>query len=82
MYVYISIFTDTDAFALRSFEPLLHFDFTLAFDNIVNPDLTAPKRLNNGVLISSPNATFLKVWTEEYKHFNPNSFDYDSRSGL
>ncbi len=32
-----------------------------------------------GVLISAPNATFLKVWTEEYRLFNPNSFDYDSR---
>ena len=133
-------YSDTDAFALRPFEPLRHFDFTLAFDNIVNPDSSAPKRLNNGmyvcmyvcmyvyvstmyvgcynawmtvtvymyeclctpvcmrsyiyihtyihtcihtyiagVLISAPNATFLKVWTEEYRLFNPNSFDYDSR---
>jgi len=72
------IYLDTDAFALRSFETFRYFDFTLAFDNIVNADVTMPKRLNNGVLISAPNASFLKVWSKEYAQFNPNSFDYDS----
>jgi len=72
-------FTDTDAFALRPFEPFRYFDFTLAFDNIVNTDISMPKRLNNGVLISAPNASFLSIWSKEYAHFNPNSFDYDSR---
>jgi hypothetical protein len=40
---------------------------------------TLPKRMNNGVLLSSPNNSFLSLWAEEYKHaYHPNSFDYDS----
>lgn len=72
------IYLDTDAFATSSLQALRVHDFTLSFDNIVNPENTKPLRLNNGVLLSAPNSTYLKLWMDEYRHFNPASFDHDS----
>lgn len=73
------IYLDTDVFVLNSMDSLRVHNFTLSFDNIVNPDKNAPKRINNGVLLSAPNAPFLRLWQREYAaHFNPHSFDYDS----
>jgi hypothetical protein len=72
------IYLDTDALALQPLNELQVHDFTLAFDNIVNPDAQAPRRMNNGVLLSAPNAAFLQLWMREYASFNPASFDYDS----
>jgi hypothetical protein len=72
------IYLDTDTFAIQSVTELLQHDFVLAFDNIVDLDPQKPKRLNNGILFSAPNATFLQLWIQEYQHYNPNSFDYDS----
>ena len=72
------VYLDTDAFAIAPFTSLFHSDFTLSFDNIVNPDRSAPLRFNNGVILSAPNASFLNVWMKEYAKFNPESFDYDS----
>lgn len=74
------IYLDTDAFVIGAFTDtdLLSHEFTLSFDNIVNPDRTAPLRFNNGVILSAPNASFLNVWMKEYAKFNPKSFDYDS----
>lgn len=39
---------------------------------------SAPKRLNNGVMLSSPKAPFLQLWMKKYARFNPDSFEYDS----
>jgi hypothetical protein len=64
---------------LRPLTPLLQFDCTLGFDNIVNSDPKAPKRLNNGVLLAKKQARFVHLWIEQYARFNPLSFDYDSR---
>ncbi|RYH30465.1 hypothetical protein EON65_05100 [archaeon] len=72
------MYLDTDVFALKPLTELRIHEFTLSFDNIVNPDRAASKRLNNGVLLSAPNASFLRLWMKEYAHFNPQSFDYDS----
>jgi hypothetical protein len=72
------IYLDTDAFVISSLDSLRVHNFSLSFDNIVNPDKTAPKRLNNGVLLAAPDSHFLKLWTKHYANFNPNSFDYDS----
>ena len=72
------IYLDTDAFPIQSINLLRVHNFTLSFDNIVNPDKTAPKRLNNGVVLSAPHAPFLKLWIKHYAQFNPASFDYDS----
>lgn len=58
------IYLDTDVFPLRDLDPLRGFNFALGFDNIVNSDEKAFKKVNNGVLLSSPNSTFLRLWTE------------------
>jgi hypothetical protein len=34
--------------------------------------------MNNGVLLSAPNSSYLGQWMGEYALFNPNSFDFDS----
>ena len=70
------IYIDTDAFPIRSIEPLRVHEFTLAYDNII--DDTKPKRLNNGVILSAPNAEFLSVWSSTYYNFDPQSFDHHS----
>jgi len=72
------IYLDTDAFAVRPLSELRIHNFTLSFDNIVNPDPSAPKRLNNGVLLSTPDSAFLRVWTRAYASFDPTSFDFHS----
>ncbi len=43
------------------------------------PIQSLPKRMNNGVLLSSSNNSFLTLWQREYtKAYHANSFDYDS----
>lgn len=72
------IYLDTDAFPIASLDQLRQHNFTISFDNIVNADSKAPKRLNNGVLLSSPDAPFLRVWMKAYRTFDPSSFEYHS----
>jgi hypothetical protein len=72
------IYLDTDAFAVRSMDELRTHNFTMSFDNIVNENLAAPKRLNNGVMLAAPQSQFLHLWAKKYANFNPESFDYDS----
>ena len=43
--------------------------------------LTPPRssqKLNNGVILSAPNAPFLRVWSSSYADFDPTSWDYHS----
>lgn len=72
------MYLDTDAFPVQSLDELRVHNFTLSFDNIVNPDTSAPKRLNNGVLLAAPGAAFLRVWMQAYSTFDPTSFEYHS----
>lgn len=65
---------DTDAYPISSLDELRKHEFTMAFDNLVNPDLTAPKRLNNGIILSTANSTFLSKWSKEYSSFDPSSW--------
>jgi hypothetical protein len=72
------MYLDTDAFAVANMRELRVHNFTMSFDNIVNPDKTAPKRLNNGVMLAAPDSLFLHLWAKKYATFNPESFDHDS----
>jgi len=73
------IYLDTDVFPMStSIHSLRAFNFTIAYDNVINPDKLAPKRMNNGVLMSSPGSGFLKLWTAAYASFDPNSWDMSS----
>lgn len=72
------VYLDTDAYTIQSLKELYTQEFSIAFDNIVTLDPSKPKRMNNGVLLSAPNASFLQLWQREYQQFNPQSFDYDS----
>lgn len=73
------LYIDTDAFITKPLHELRKYNFTLSFDNIVNKkDSPLPKRMNNGVIISSKDALFLKIWMKEYQTFQVQSFDYDS----
>jgi hypothetical protein len=72
------IYLDTDVFPFKSLDDFRVFNFTIGYDNIVNPDRKAPKRLNNGVLLSSPKSDFTSIWSSTYHNFNPNSWDHHS----
>ena len=72
------IYLDTDAFPVKQLDSLRIHEFTMAFDNIVNPDERAPKRLNNGVIFSTPTAEYLTYWIKEYVNFDPTSWDQHS----
>jgi hypothetical protein len=72
------IYLDTDVYPMASLDELRIHEFTMSFDNIVNSDLTAPKRLNNGVLVSSINASFLNIWMNEYSSFDSSSWAHHS----
>ena len=71
------MYLDTDAFPVDSLTELRRFNFSLGFDNIV-ADANAPKKLNNGVILSAPDAPFLRVWSSSYADFDPTSWDYHS----
>jgi len=72
------IYLDTDAFALASLDELRTHAFVMSFDNIINPIKDSPKRLNNGVMLSSANASFLRLWQRTYATFDPSSWDQHS----
>jgi hypothetical protein len=72
------IYLDTDVFPLRNLDPLRNFSFTLGFDNIINSDEKAFKKVNNGVLLSTPNSTFLNLWIEKYVTFDIKLWDHHS----
>jgi hypothetical protein len=72
------MYLDTDAFAISSLETLRNYDFTISFDNVINPDKNAPKRMCNGVMMSSPGSKFLNLWASTYNTFDPNSWDHHS----
>ena len=71
------MYLDTDAFPIDSLTELRRFNFSLGFDNIV-ADANAPKKLNNGVILSAPDAPFLRVWSSSYADFDPTSWDFHS----
>jgi hypothetical protein len=76
---YGGIYIDTDAYILQSLDSLRLFPFTLAMDNLVNKRAShLPKRLNNGVIFSEKNSSFLNIWMKSYNNFRVDSFDYDS----
>ena len=68
------MYLDTDAYPIASLDTLRMHEFTMTYDNIVNPDLTAPKRLNNGIIMSTTNSSFLSKWMTEYSQFDPSSW--------
>lgn len=67
------IYLDTDVIALKSFDPLREYPFTMGLEYHGEPG-----RVNNGVIISKPNATFLNVWKLTYESFSSSEWDYHS----
>lgn len=67
---YGGIYIDTDEIILRSLDNLLNFTLTLSheFDN----------NLANGLILSSPNATFISHWLNGYKTYNTDQWAYHS----
>ncbi|XP_035692308.1 uncharacterized protein LOC118426857 [Branchiostoma floridae] len=54
---------------MKPFHPLRRFDFVLG-NEIAG--------LNNGLILSKKDAPFLKVWWENYKHFDDNKWNFHS----
>ncbi|XP_077863513.1 uncharacterized protein LOC144347329 [Saccoglossus kowalevskii] len=59
---YGGIYFDPDVFVVNSLEPLRHYDFVMG----------RPRegRLNNGIIISTKESEFLKLYYENYKNYN------------
>ncbi|XP_078614737.1 uncharacterized protein LOC144883892 isoform X2 [Branchiostoma floridae x Branchiostoma japonicum] len=66
---YGGVYVDWDVFAMKPFHPLRRFDFVLG-NEIAG--------LNNGLILSKKDAPFLKVWWENYKHFDDNKWNFHS----
>lgn len=68
---YGGIYLDTDAIALKSFDPLRKFEYTMGLEYHGNPG-----RLNNGIIVSAKNASFLHIWYNTYKNFTKREWDF------
>ncbi|KAJ3297814.1 hypothetical protein HK104_000068 [Borealophlyctis nickersoniae] len=63
---YGGIYLDMDVVAYRSFDPLLHHDFVMGLEGVVEPWVG----LCNAVILSSPNSSFLADWYASYATFD------------
>ncbi len=70
---YGGIYLETDVIALKQFEPLRRYNFTMGIEYHGNPG-----RLNNGIIIANKNAAFLKIWHATYQTFNKREWDEHS----
>lgn len=66
------IYLDTDVIALKSFDALRKYEFTLGME--------LPMHLGNDVIVGARNAKFLKLWYETYKSFS--GLEYNVHSVL
>ncbi|XP_039263102.2 uncharacterized protein LOC120339101 isoform X1 [Styela clava] len=60
------IYLDTDAFILRSMDPLRKFPFTMG--------RSVQDAFSSGVILSEPNSTFLQTWSNLFKNYTKNDF--------
>lgn len=67
------IYLDLDVLTLKPYTKLLYYNFTMGLEYKGNPG-----RLNNGIILSRPNATFLELWHKTYKSFEWNEWDEHS----
>ena len=67
---YGGIYFDLDVVALRDFEPLLRYPVTLGAET--------PHLLGSGVILAQPNATFLHLWKDKYRNYEPTKWNYNS----
>ena len=74
------IYLDTDVFVISNrLHSLREHSFVMGFDNIVFPAKdNIPHKLNNGVIVSAVNASFLKIWTNSYNTFDTSLWDMHS----
>ena len=64
---YGGIYLDLDVYAIRSFATLMNFPTVLGLEGGV--DKLPIQGLCNGIIVSSPNSTFLRRWYDGYKKF-------------
>ena len=70
---YGGIYLDTDVIAVRSFDPLRKYEFTMGVEYHGKPG-----RLNNGVILSTTGARFLQKWHDSYRDFSKREWDTHS----
>ena len=70
MLRYGGIYIDLDVVAVQSWDPLLYYQTTLGAES--------PYFLANGVIISVPNAIFLRLWYDGYRTFNDSLWNFHS----
>ncbi len=78
---YGGIYLDLDTICVRPFAPLLDHDFVIAEEYFFWPNETTGimerhlKGLCNAVMLSKPNAPFVRRWFETYKNFRSKGKD-------
>ncbi|KAI9353025.1 nucleotide-diphospho-sugar transferase [Zopfochytrium polystomum] len=72
MMKYGGIYLDSDVFAYRSFDPLLHHPMVMGKE--------VDYGLCNAIMISAPNSTFIRAWYESYRTFDDSSWNDHSVS--
>ena len=68
---YGGIYMDFDVIALKSFDDLRFYNMTMGLEYFGSPG-----RLNNGVIVATKQARFLKLWYETYHDFTKREWDY------
>ncbi|CAH1785166.1 unnamed protein product, partial [Owenia fusiformis] len=64
---------DTDVIALKSFDPLRVYPFTMGSESITKWVL-----LSGGIILSEPGSTFLKIWINNYVDDQSSQWAYNS----
>ena len=70
MVKYGGIYHDLDVVILRPLDPLYCYETTLGEE--------LPNWLCNGFIMAVPNATFLRLWYEQYRTFDSSNWNYHS----
>lgn len=67
---YGGIYLDLDTIVLKSFENLMAYPVTMGAES--------PELLGNGIIVARPNATFLRIWYDQYRTFDDRLYNEHS----
>jgi glycosyltransferase involved in cell wall biosynthesis len=75
---YGGIYLDADVVTLRPFGDVMDSECTLGQEGQDRTFLSRKVGLCNGVIAAAPNATFLRLWYEEYRMFDQDKWNFHS----
>ncbi|XP_006824871.1 uncharacterized protein LOC100371385 [Saccoglossus kowalevskii] len=63
------IYLDSDTMIVKNMEPLLYYPYSMGMEIV---------GLNNGIILSAPNSTFLNIYYNSYKFFDDAQWNWNS----